>query len=146
MYPIRRKLTKTTILAAVGAAILSWGMLHFKLLAADVTARWSYDYGPLPSCSEFRPTDCIHHFEIEDITQGEPILIQSVNNPALAVGKVDGISAKFKYGPPFGQITFSVVAVKRQRDGSFLTSNPYASRAAAVLLPRARLSLLFWGE
>jgi hypothetical protein len=144
MNPTDRKLAKTIILTVVGATILSWGMLHFKVLAATVTASWTYDYGPLPACSEARPTDCIDHFEVEDITdQARPISIQSVNNPPLAVGKVDGVTTKFRYGPPFGQITFSVVAVKRERSGSFITSNPYAARATARISPGARLSLLF---
>ena len=144
MNPKGRKLAKTGILAVVGAVILYWGMLHFKVLAANVTASWSYDYGPLPACSPARSTDCIDHFEVKDIgRQDDPTSIQTVNNPTPAFGKIDGITTKFQYGPPFGQITFSVVAVKRERDGSFTPSNPFAARATVTIRPRARMSVLF---
>ena len=135
---------KKSILTIAGAAILSFGMLHSKLLASNVTATWSYDYGPLPACSTSRPTDCIDHFELQDVTrQDKPATIQSVSNPALAVGKVDRITAQFRYGPPFGQITFSVVAVERSQDGSFISSNPYAARTTATIRPGARSALVF---
>ena len=71
------------------------------------------------------------------------ISIQSVDNPAHAVGKVDGITTKFKYGPPFGQITFSVIAVKREKNGRLITSDPCAAQATAAIHPRARMSVLF---
>src|SRR5258705_3751291 len=128
MNSTARKLSKTSILAAAGAVILYWGVLHFKVLAANVTTSWSYDYGPLPACSAARPTDCIDHFEVKDITRQDkdPTLIQTVNNPTPAFGKIDGITTKFPYGPPFGEITFSVAAVKRERNGRFINSNPFA--------------------
>jgi len=144
MNSTARKVSKTSILAAVGAVILYWGVLHFKILAANVTASWSYDYGPLPACSPARATDCIDHFEIKDITrQDDPIPIQMVNNPTPAFGKIDGITTKFQYGPPFGQITFSVVAVKREQNGSFITSNPFSAKATVTIRPRTRMSVLF---
>jgi len=139
-----RKLAISSILTVGGAAILYWGILHSKSFAANVTTSWSYDYGPLSACSAAQPTDCIDHFEVQDIThQDKPISIQSVDNPALAVGKVDGITTKFRYGPPFGQVTFSVIAVKREKNGRFITSNPQAARATAAIHPRARMSVLF---
>jgi hypothetical protein len=145
MNPKGRKSPKTSILAVVGAGVLYWAMLHFKVLAATVTASWSYDYGPLPACSDARPTDCIDHFEVKDITrQDDPTSIQTVNNPTPAFGKIDGITTKFQYGPPFGLITLSVVAVKRERDGSFTTSNPFAAMATVTIRPRARTSVVLF--
>jgi len=43
------------------------------------------------------------------------LVIQSVSNPKPAVGKVNKVSTDFKYGPPFGQRTMSVIAVGRDR-------------------------------
>jgi hypothetical protein len=126
------------IIAAVGT--IFWGVFIAKGLAAHVTLIWSYDYGPTPACSETRATDCIDHFEIMDITaQKKRLVIPSVSNPNTAVGKVDKISAEFKYGPPFGLRTMSVIAVKRNRNGYRVTSDPYAARISVFIRPFLRL-------
>jgi hypothetical protein len=55
----------------------------------------------MPACSAARTINCIDHFEVLDITdQKKTVMIQSVGNAKAAVGKVDEISANFKYGPP----------------------------------------------
>jgi hypothetical protein len=56
---------------------------------------------------------------------------------------MDGITAKFKYGPPFGEITFSVVSVMRDKNGASVSSNPYAARAAAKIRPGVHAVLVF---
>jgi hypothetical protein len=136
-------LGRLAIVVLIGAAVI-WGALHFNLFASSVSATWSYDYTQTPPCSDAHPTDCIDHFELKDITHQQKMrLIQSANNPTAAAGKVDGIAAKFKYGPPFGEITFSVVAVERLKNGELVGSNPYAARAAANIRPGAKASLIF---
>ena len=129
---------------AVGAILLSWGIFHPNVLAANVTASWSYDYGPEPACSAPRTTNCIDHFEVEDITnQQRFVLIQEVPNPRTVTGKVDHISTSFKYGPPFGQRTISVIAVGKDPKGKPVTSNPFAARVTVTILPGAKTSLVF---
>jgi hypothetical protein len=135
-------LTKRNIaisLVVVTAGTISWGVFIAKALAARVTLTWSYDYGPTPACSATRTTDCIDHFEIVDVTaQRKKIVIPSVGNPTAAVGKVDKISAEFKYGPPFGWRTISVIVVKRNRNGYRVTSDPYAARITVFIRPFLR--------
>ena len=132
-----------------GIAILSIAVLFVTMrqtgaLASKLTASWSYDYRPQPACSVTQTKNCIDHFEVQDITDSAKItLIKSVENPNPAVGKVDAISVSFSYGPPFGTRTISVVAVGRNATGDRVSSNPYASRAAVNISPRAKLSLVF---
>jgi hypothetical protein len=111
-------------------------------LAATVNASWSYDYAPEPACSAMRSTSCIDHFEVLDITDKDFVLITSVTNPSPAIGKVNNISTTFKYGPPFGERTISVVAVGKDPKGARVASNPYAARGAASIRPRATLSTI----
>jgi len=121
---------------------LFWGGLHLKFLAANVRASWTYDYAPEPACSETRSRNCIDHFEVLDITNKDFALITSVPNPNPAIGKVDNISTTFKYGPPFGDRTISVVAVGKDPKGDRVTSNPYAARGIASIRPRATVSTI----
>jgi hypothetical protein len=135
---------KTAIVSVAFLAILSWGAIHFGALAASVTASWSYDYGPLPACSNAQAVSCIDHFEVKDLTnQQKPKTILTVNNPTGAAGKIDGIKTSFRYGPPFGEVTFSVVAVERDKNGTFVSSNPYAARATATIRPGVHASVVF---
>lgn len=114
-----------------------------KVLAANVTATWSYDYGPQPACSLSKTINCIDHFEIQDITDQENfVLIQKVPNPNPATGKVDHVSASFMYGPPFGKRVISVIAVARGPKGERVTSNPFAARAIVTILPATKASLV----
>ena len=132
------------LLAVAAAVVLSWGIFYTRALAANVTASWSYDYGPEPACSATRTNNCIDHFEIADITdQNKVVLVQSASNPSPAVGKVDNISTTFKYGPPFGQRTISVLAVGRDSSGHRVTSNPIAARVTVTIRPGAKMSLVF---
>jgi hypothetical protein len=128
----------------LGAAAIFGAALHFDLLASSVTATWSYDYGPVPACSTALSSGCIDHFELQEITSSQKLkLIQTVNNPPCAAGKIDGITTKFRYGPPFGAITISVVSVMRDNDGALVASNPYAARATVAIWPGIRASLRF---
>jgi hypothetical protein len=137
------RFTKILVIVLSAAAILS-AALHFNLLASNVAATWSYDYTHFPPCSAAAVDDCIDHFEILDITRQEhPRVIMSLNNPPSPARKADGITANFKYGPPFGEITFSVIAVERQKDGTFVSSNPYAARTTASIRPGSHAALLF---
>ena len=137
----RRIAVKALILAGF-VIVLSWGILHLKFLAATVNASWTYDYAPEPACSATRSRDCIDHFEVLDITSKDFVSIASVTNPNPAIGKVDNISTTFKYGPPFGERTISVVAVGKDRKGDRVTSNPYAARGTASIRPRATVSTI----
>src|ERR1700674_1105825 len=139
-----RGLLRAGIIAAIVLCIIGWGILRTGFLAATLTATWSYDYSLAPACSVARPVDCIDHFEILDITNQEKHrLVQVVKNPPSGVGKTDGITTGFRYGPPFGEITFSVVAARRAQDGSIATSNPYAARTEVNIRPGVKASLLF---
>jgi len=98
----------------------------------------------MPSCSARRATNCIDHFEVLDISdRKKTVVIRSVDNPKAAVGKVGKISADFKYGPPFGQRTISVIAVARDPNGARITSDPDAARVTVSIHPSARMSLAF---
>jgi hypothetical protein len=146
MRPINQGNAKGGLLAvaAVLIIIISWGILFGRVLAANVTASWSYDFGPMPACSETRTIDCVDHFEVLDITDpNKTVMIQSVSNPKPAVGKVNKVSTDFKYGPPFGQRTISVIAVGRDRDGVRRASSPYAARVTVSIPPRVKMSLVF---
>lgn len=136
--------TKASFLAIALALIISAVVFFDHALAANVTASWSYDYGPMPGCSEERATNCIDHFEVLDISDRKnPVVIRSVGNPKPAVGKVGKISTDFKYGPPFGQRTISVTAVSRGPNGSRVTSDPEAARVTVSIRPSAKLSVAF---
>ena len=131
------------VVAATVIAIL-FAASRVNLLAANVTASWTYDYGPQPACSPAQTINCLDHFEVEDVTDPKNIaLIKQVSNPQHPVGKLDNISVTFKYGPPFGQRMISVIAVARDRTGKRITSDPFAACASAVIWPKAKLSLLF---
>jgi hypothetical protein len=139
-----RERTTKGLLIAASAFLLAWGMLRARVFASNVTATWSYDYGPEPACSLTQNNNCIDHFEVEDITdQHNFVLIQRVPNPDKVFGKVDHISVSFKYGPPFGQRTISVIAVGKDSTGERVTSNPFAARATANILPRTQVSFVF---
>jgi hypothetical protein len=128
------------LIVVAAALIIFWAVFFGKVLAAHVTVSWSYDYGPMPACSAARTINCIDHFEVSDITdQKKTVMIQSVGNAKAAVGKVDEISANFKYGPPFGNRTISVIAVARDPNGDRITSNPYAARLTVFIRPFLRL-------
>jgi len=121
---------------------VTWTAFHFRLLGASVRASWSYDYTPEPACSPSRSVNCIDHFEVLDITSQKVVSIATASNPAVANGKVDNISLTFKYGPPFGERTLSVVAVGRDREGNRVTSNPYAARGTASIRPKATVTTI----
>jgi len=140
---VQRRTTRALLIAAA-AILVSWGLLHTKVFAANVTATWTYDYSPEPACSTAQSTNCIDHFEVEDITNQQSfVLIQRVPNPSTVVGKVDHISTSFKYGPPFGQRTISVIAVGKDPNGARVTSNPFAARVTVTVRPGAKIALVF---
>lgn len=144
MRLIHSRYAKRKLFAVAAVLIISWGIFLGKVLAASVTASWSYDYGPMPACSQSRTANCIDHFEVLDITdQKKTVVIQSVSNPKGAAGKIDKISTDFKYGPPFGQHTISVVAIGHDANGIRISSDPSAARVMVVIRPSARMSLLF---
>jgi hypothetical protein len=138
-----RRIAVKALIVVAFVIVLSWGILHLKFLAATVTASWSYDYMPEPACSAAtRSRNCIDHFEVLDITNKDFVSITSVANPSAANGKVDNISTTFKYGPPFGERTISIVAVGKDPKGERVTSNPYAARGTASIRPRATVSTI----
>ncbi len=140
---IRPRTTRAMLIAA-GAILLSWRIFHSTVFASDVTASWTYDFGPEPACSASQTTNCIDHFEVEDVTNQQSfVLILEVVNPSPAVGKVDRISTSFKYGPPFGQRAISVIAVGKDPKGERVTSNPFAARVTVTIRPGAKTSLVF---
>lgn len=136
--------TRRGLFAVTAAAIFSWGIYYGKALAANVTASWSYEYSPMPACSPGRTNNCIDHFEVLDITdQQDKIPIRSVGNPSRPYGKVDNISTSFRYGPPFGQRTISVIAVGHDAKGNRVESNPFATQVTVSIRPGVKLSLFF---
>jgi hypothetical protein len=137
-----RRIAVKSILVFASVILLFWGVLHLKLLAADVRASWTYDYAPEPACSAPRLTNCIDHFEVLDITNKDFVFITRVSNPTSPIGRIDNISTTFKYGPPFGERTISVVAVGKDPNGDRVTSNPYAARGTASIRPRATVSTI----
>jgi hypothetical protein len=140
---VQRRTTRALLIAAA-AILVSWGLLYTKVFAANVTATWSYDYGPEQACAAAQIISCIDHFEVQDITNQQSfVLIQKVPNPSAAVGKVDHISTSFKYGPPFGQRTISVIAVGKDPNGARVASNPFAARVTVMIRPGARAALVF---
>ena len=140
---IRRRATRG-LLIAVSAILFSWGILHTKVFASNVTASWSYDYGPDSACSSTQTINCIDHFEVEDITNQQSfVLIQKVPNPGTVIGRVDHVSTSFKYGPPFGQRVISVIAVGKDPKGERVTSNPFAARVTVTIRPGAKTSLVY---
>jgi len=135
--------TRVLFIAAAGILLL-WGILYTKAFASSVSVSWTYDYGPEPACSATQTSSCIDHFEVEDITNQQSfVLIQKVPNPPMAEGKIDHISTAFKYGPPFGQRTISVVAVGKDANGRHVASNPFAARAIVMIRPTAKVSVVF---
>jgi len=125
-------------------ASISWTVFHAHAIGATVTASWAYDYGPQPACAAPVDVTCIDHFEVQDISdQLHMSLVKEVANPSPATGKVDRISVSFKYGPPFGVRTISVIAVGRDAHGARVTSNPFAARQSITIWPFAKSSLLF---
>jgi hypothetical protein len=144
MSLIRLRNAKRSLFGIAAALIISGVVFFGQVLAANVTANWSYDYGPMPACSGPRTAKCIDHFEVLDISdRKKTVVIRSVDNPKAAVGKVGKISADFKYGPPFGQRTISVIAVGRDPNGARITSDPDAARVTVSIHPSARMSLVF---
>jgi hypothetical protein len=140
---LQRPMTRGILIVAV-VIVLCWGIFLSNVLAANVTATWSYDYRPEPACSASQSIACIDHFEVEDITnQGDFVVIRQVPNPSPAVGKVDRISTSFKYGPPFGQRTISVIAVGKDAKGQRVTSNPFAARVTVAIRPTVKMSVMF---
>jgi hypothetical protein len=138
------RMTKTIVLTIAAAFVVLWGIVYSNVLGANVTATWTYDYRPEPACSDAQITNCIDHFEVQDITdQQNRKLIRRVDNPEHPAGKVDGISVTFKYGPPFGQRTISVIAVGRDLRGNRIASNPFAARANVTIRPGAKMAVLF---
>lgn len=137
-------LVRKSLLIIAVAATLLWAVVRTKVLAAKLTVRWSYDYAPEPVCSPSRTTNCIDHFEIGDLTdQRSFVLIEEVPNPSAVLGKVDDISVTFKYGPPFGQRTISVIAVGKDAKGDRITSNPFAARASVMIMPGSKSAAVF---
>jgi hypothetical protein len=140
---VSRRASRSLLIAAA-ATLLFWEIFHTKVFASNVTATWSYDYGPEPGCSATQTTNCIDHFEVQDITNQQSfVLIQKVPNPSTVIGKVDHISTSFKYGPPFGQRTVSVIAVGKDPKGERVSSNPFAARVIVTIRPSAKISLVF---
>jgi hypothetical protein len=139
----RQRMPASLLIVAV-ATFLFWGVFHTNVLASNVSASWSYDYGPEPACSATQTTSCIDHFEVQDITNQQSFaLIQKVSNPGTVLGKVDHIKTSFKYGPPFGQRTISVIAVGKDPMGNRVTSNPFAARVTVTIRPGSTISLVF---
>ena len=110
---------------------------------ANLTASWNYNYVPQPPCADAQASNCIDHFEVEDITDSEKsVLIKTVSNPTSS-GSNAKVQTSFTYGPPFGIRTISVIAVARDHGGKRVTSNPYAARVTVNVQPHAKLSLPF---
>ena len=139
-HPWRSAVRAFIVVAAL--IVVTWGVLHLQLLAANVHATWSYDYTSEPACSANRVINCIDHFEVLDITGTKFAAVATVANPSAPNGKVDSISVNFKYGPPFGERTLSVVAVGRDAAGGRITSNPYAARATANIRPKGTVTTI----
>jgi len=136
------RLGKKGFVIVAGVAALFVTMSQTGALASKLTASWSYDYGPQPACSSSDSKNCIDHFEVHDVTD-TMTLITSVSNPSPALGKVEKISASFRYGPPFGARSIGIITVGRDAAGNRVSSNPYACRVTVHIWPGAKASFVF---
>lgn len=140
--PTRR--TYRSVAALAFLAFFSLVLVYSKVLASNVTATWSYDFDRDPACSSSRAVDCIDHFEVLDITNQRSFsVIQNVANPLYPQGKMDHLTTSFKYGPPFGQRTISLIAVGKDKNGTRVTSNPFAARVTVTIQPISKASVTF---
>jgi hypothetical protein len=127
-------LTVALVVAIAGVATLS------GVFPAKVTATWSYDYTRDSACTPARLTNCVDHFEVLDISDQENMkTLHIVPNPSPDSGFVKTISVSFAYGPPFGQRSFSVIAVGRDANGNRVTSNPFSSWVTVPIYPSSRI-------
>lgn len=137
-----RQLRKRVILSGVLCiCVLLLMVFGAKIHWATVTLSWTYDYDKNSPCSATRTTNCIDHFEVEDIT-GAPILLQSVPNPSSPSGVIN-ITTTFKLGPSYGERTMSVIAVGKDGSGKRVTSNESAAKVTVAIRSRALHSCYF---
>lgn len=115
-------------LIAILATVMSFAYSCHVAMAATATGQFNFDFASDPACSATVTTDCIDHFEVWDITTGSRKLatIAMPSNPA------NPIQFSFKVGPPYGNRTWSAVAVAK--DGT--TSDMQAPAAQKVIAVR----------
>ena len=101
----------------------------FYLRAVQIDFFWDYDYGVDPACTATLATDCVEGFELSDANG----VLATISNPANPVEFVSGISTTIIKGPPYGNQTFSLVAIGRDGLGARIDSNP--ATVDAVIRP-----------
>ena len=109
---MRRWMIVGVVVAFIGIAIY--------LRAVQIDFPWDYDYSVDPACTATLTTDCVEGFELSD-SGG---VLQTIPNPASPSGFVFGISTTIIKGPPYGNQTFSLVAIGRDGAGARIDSNP----------------------
>src|SRR5260370_34694291 len=87
MSLIHLRNAKRSLLAIAVVLIISGAVFFGQVLAANVRANWSYDYGPMPSCSARRATNCIDHFEILDISDRKKTVVIRFRSEERREGK-----------------------------------------------------------
>src|SRR5260370_8483288 len=101
MSLIHPRNAKRSLLAIAAALLISGAVFFGHVLAANLTANWSYDYGPMPGCSERRANNCIHHFEVLDISdRKKTVVIRFVDNPNAPVRKIGNTPTTFNSHHP----------------------------------------------
>ncbi len=126
------------VILAIG--MLGAGFYLRNAKAIQIDFAWDYDYTVDPACSATLPVNCVSGFEISD-AQG---LLQTVSNPPECPpgvitncinpnGLSVGIAASAIKGPPYGQQTFSLVAVGV--DGSGVLIKSASSSVVATITP-----------
>src|SRR5260370_17102994 len=98
MSLIHPRNAKRSLLAIAAALLISGAVFFGHVLAANVTANWSYDYGPMPGSSERRANNYIDHLDVLDISdRKKTVVIRLLDNPKAANGQIPNIPTAFKY-------------------------------------------------
>ena len=97
--------------------------------AVQIDFLWDYDYSVDPACTVTLTSNCVEGFELSDANG----VLQTIPNPANPTGFVSGISTTVVKGPPYGNQTFSLVAVGLDSSGAVVESVP--ATVDAVIRP-----------
>ena len=123
------------LVTLVVIAVLVW----WKAQAVRVDFIFDYDYAVDVACPDATAVDCVEGFEILD---GSSAVILSIPNPVNPTGLVTGITGTITIGPPYGQQTFSAVAVGRCATGAIGCSTDGKVRSSptstqAIIRPKS---------
>ena len=117
-------------LMIVGLVVLLFGggLYLWRARAVQIDFAWDYDYAVDPACTTTLTTDCVTGFELSDSSG----VLATVSNPPNATGFVAGITTTVVKGPPYGQQTFSLVAMGVDGSGARIDSSSVTVTANIV--------------